>query len=161
MITLLRLQELLGYDPVTGIFTWRRTRRRGSGAAGCLCKTHGYVNIGIDGRVYRAHRLAWLYVTGEWPKAHIDHINCLRHDNRWANLREATISQNKANNPGYSTKKTNLPKGVTLHGKARYRARIRCEGALYDLGCFLTPEEANAAYAKAAQRLFGEFAKAA
>jgi hypothetical protein len=94
-LTVERLRELLTYDPETGELRWRVTRRRA--AKGSLAGTlnrNGYRNIEVEQRCYKAHRLAWLYVTGEWPKETIDHINCKRDDNRWANLRQATTAEN-------------------------------------------------------------------
>jgi hypothetical protein len=81
------LRELLSYDPKTGMFTWRiRSARRvhiGDVAGGV--NGRGYLTIRVDGRQYLAHRLAFLHMTGSWPKKeHIDHINMDRADNRWA-----------------------------------------------------------------------------
>ncbi|MCI0598747.1 MAG: HNH endonuclease [Beijerinckiaceae bacterium] len=107
-ITAERLRKLLTYDPETGIFTWlpregdgrevRRWNARYSGKiAGCINKTDGYRYIKIDGQMYLAHRVAVLYVKGEWPRADIDHINLDRADTRFCNLRQATRAQNMAN----------------------------------------------------------------
>lgn len=94
------LKSILHYDPETGILSWKVDRRRVKigQIAGYLCL--GYVAIGIDGKLYKGHRLAWLYMTGEWPKDEIDHINRTKHDNRWVNLREATKEQNCDNRKG-------------------------------------------------------------
>lgn len=93
-----RLKNLLHYDPDTGCFTWNCDRPKCSkGAlAGGLCKD-GYVMIGIDYNIHRAHRLAWLYMTGAFPDTHLDHINGVRTDNRISNLRLATPAQNQQN----------------------------------------------------------------
>lgn len=72
----------------------------------------GYRNIRIDGRAYRVHRLAWLWMTGEWPDPECDHINTVKNDNRWFNLRKATRGQNAANRNANSTSWTGQ-KGVT------------------------------------------------
>jgi hypothetical protein len=85
-LTAERLRELLNYDPDTGVFTWRvrpvHSHRVGD-IAGSVRTTRGYRLIGVAGRVYKAHRLAWLYMMGEWPKDQIDHINRDPSDNRF------------------------------------------------------------------------------
>ena len=91
-------------------------------------------------------------VTGTWPDCQIDHLNLDKADNRWANLRQATISQNKANIRAMTWKNY---KGAYRASKNRWRAR--CGG--FDLGYFLTEEAANAAYAEKAKLLYGEFAR--
>lgn len=92
------LRELLHYDPQTGIFTWRVTRGnlKACSRAGSM-KEDGYIRVCIGERRYHAHRLAWLYVTGDWPVEEIDHINRNKADNRFTNLRPATRSTNEQN----------------------------------------------------------------
>lgn len=164
MITAGRLHELLEYDPETGSFKWRVDRPSGVKAgdiAGCRDNL-GYWKIAVDGRgQVRAHRLAWLYVYGECPK-YIDHINMDRSDNRIANLRPATASQNHGNSHMYANNKIGL-KGVSeLPNRAKpYRATIGLNGKTKTIGYFSTPEQAHAAYVAAASLKFGEFARAA
>jgi hypothetical protein len=149
-----RLRELLAYDPETGAFTWRVGQRAGKVAGSVHSK--GYARIWVGGRSYRAHRLAWLYVTGAWPVAQLDHANGARDDNRFVNLREATNAENGHN------RKTNNPcgfKGVRQQ-KKRWCARIGKNGRRIFLGLFATPEEAHAAYVAAATEHHGEFARA-
>jgi len=95
-----RLKEILNYNSDTGEFTWLIYANR-NGAhigdkAGCISH-YGYIIIGIKNRDYRAHRLAWLYIYGEWPKDQIDHINGVRFDNRINNLRSVTNAINGKN----------------------------------------------------------------
>ncbi len=108
--------------------------------------------------------LVWLYVYRRWPEAEIDHCNVNTLDNRVNNLREATRSQNKANRRVLKTNRTGL-KGVEDTGRLsaakRYRARIMVNGKTTNLGYFTTPELAHVAYAKAAVKYFGEFARSA
>lgn len=152
----------LRYDPETGLF-WHRARRRGvtiDAPRGTVTK-RGYRSINIGGRLYRAHRLAWFYVHGVWPTAELDHRNLDRDDNRIANLREATSAQNNANCPLRRTNTSGL-KGANFDRRAkRWRAAIDINGRRIYLGHFPTKEQAHQAYAEAASRLHGEFARAA
>lgn len=158
-----RLKELLLYDQDTGLFT----RRRAHGRNGCLNKgakagtlqNHGYVAITIDNKRYLAHRLAWLYVYGRWPSKWIDHLNGNRSDNRISNLREVDKQQNQANSKKYKSNSSGK-KGVCLHKPSnKFRAYIVLNRRQKHLGLFDTVEEAYAAYAEAAERLFGKFAR--
>ncbi|WP_376956428.1 HNH endonuclease signature motif containing protein (plasmid) [Azospirillum sp. A26] len=160
-LTQARLRELLHYDPETGVFTWlvRRQGIRADRAAGCV-SSPGYILIGVDGRLCRAHRLAWLYMTGEWPAAEIDHINRARGDNRWNNLRLATGSQNQGNRSVNSDNKSGV-KGVSWSQKrGMWKAQIGAAGKRRCLGYFPDCAVAAAAYAAAAAEHFGEFANA-
>lgn len=93
----------LQYDPETGLIVWRcasgNGHRKAGDKAGYVCKTWGYVMIGFGGKNYRAHRLAWLLMTGKWPNEEIDHINRVKSDNRWENLRLASHLENMWNLP--------------------------------------------------------------
>ena len=99
IITQKRLKKLLNYDPDTGIFVWLVSRKgvRVNAVAGTL--QHGYIVISIDYKLYRAHRLAFLYMTGKFPVNQVDHDNRVRSDNRWKNLNSATNTTNHKNMP--------------------------------------------------------------
>lgn len=147
------------YDPDTGIFRYRdnglgRFHRAGA-IAGGLSST-GHLVVKIKGTAYKAHRLAWLYMTGEWPSHFIDHINCIPDDNRWCNLREATNAQNLHNAKVRAGNKTGF-KGVCAK-QGKYTANIGYLGKIYYIGIYDTPEEAHEAYCKKADELHGEFA---
>lgn len=160
-LTAARVRELLIYDPETGAFIHRVGR--GGQLAGSRAGTqasNGYRNIYVDRRLYREHRLAWLYTHGEWPAHQIDHINGVRDDNRLANLREATPQQNHFNTPSLGG--TSRFKGVSYDKeRGRWAAYIKAGDVRKNLGRFHSEEDASAAYQAAASRLHGEFARAA
>ena len=150
------LRAILNYDPDTGVFTWLADKGRAyAGDIAGSQRRDRYVIIGLNGKPYRAHRLAWMYVYGEFPQE-IDHINGDPSDNRLINLRLATRAQNVAN-----TKKKknsgNLLKGVTPARNSCYRAQIRVQGKNTYLGTFATEQDAHVAYCKAAEKEFGAY----
>lgn len=172
LLTADRLRELLHYDPETGVFT--RMLRTSSNAASRAEKAavgrwmnrpvgwvenSGYIRIELDGFRYVAHRLAWLYVTGTWPESHVDHINCIRNDNRFVNLRDVLSSQNAQNVLTHKDNACGL-KGVSKADAAgRWIARICKEGNRKYIGIFDCPAAAHFAYIIEASRAFGEFAR--
>lgn len=143
-----RVREILEYDAKTGIFRWKVSRPKAkAGEVAGSVYDHGYVVITLDGQRYRAHRLAWLMVTGQWPKNQIDHRDGNRANNAFLNLREATNLQNKQNQIKANTNNRSGFLGVSFDAsKGRFRARIRAEGKLTNLGSFKTAEEAHSAY---------------
>lgn len=153
----------LSYDPATGVFTWLAapSYRVAAGSAAGTIQGKGYRYLKVGGKDYRASRLAWFFVYGEWPPKgiEIDHKNGDRTDDRIENLRLATARENCRNRGINRTNRTGV-KGASLR-KGRYVARITTgSGRLY-LGSFATPDEARAAYAAAALRYHGEFARIA
>lgn len=153
------LLALLDYDPASGILKSRpygvgRSFRRGGKEVGWL-RNDGYVHVQIRLGTFYAHCLIWCMMTGTWPRHQVDHRNLNRADNRWENLREATPSQNKANSAPRSSHK-----GIEILPSGKYRARVRCRGKDYHLGCFSHLEDAKAAYASQSKKLFGEYARA-
>lgn len=163
LITFARADELLSYDPATGIIT-NRSSRHGMTKAGTTAgglNRSGYRYIRVDGRRYAAHRLAWLLTHGCWPTGDIDHVNGDRADNRLANLREATRLQNAANARRPCTN-TSGYKGVhwATH-RRKWRASIGVNYRKLYLGYFATPQDAHAAYIAAAAKYFGSYARAA
>lgn len=154
-----RLKELLDYDPETGVFEWRVDRggsvKAGRSAGGIDRK--GYVKIVVDGRAYRGHRLAWLYVYGRFPAQETDHINLIKADNRISNLREATRSNNCANKKPY---RSGLKCAYWKSRIRRWTAQIRRNGVLVHLGCFKTELEAHERSMIELTLLHGDFARA-
>ena len=145
------LRSRMSYDPDDGEFRALvgAGRRRAGDRLGYV-RADGYRMIMFDGQWRYAHRLAWFYVTGEWPKQEIDHANGDRDDNRIANLREATRSQNMMNTP---------KRGVCFHrGQQKWQASIRANGKRTHLGSFATEDEALEAYRLAASVMHGDFA---
>jgi hypothetical protein len=156
MITIERLKEVLSYDPETGVFTnlMTRKRARAGAAAGAISKASGYVEIGIDGRSYWAHRLAWFYMTGEWAEQ-VDHKDRNRANNAFVNLREADNARNQMNRK--ATSRSGY-KGVTWHDCGKWMAQIHIEKRHVYLGLFETALDAHRAYCETASKHFGEFA---
>jgi len=153
----------LDYDPETGIFTHRVARKRVRKGA-VAARPHGrtrYLIVNLDYRKHLAHRLAWLYVYGDWPPSELDHIDTDPANNAIANLRLATRSQNNANRK-LSLESASGYKGVTWHAKkGKWQSQIKLPGRNKYLGLYKAPEEAHAAYVEAAIEHFGEFARAA
>ncbi len=153
-LTVERLREILHYDPETGIFTWLVTLSN-RGCAGTVAKGRscGYLTIRINGILHYQHRLAWLYVNGQWPTEEIDHANGDKADNRLCNLRAATRSQNMLNKPRLKRAK-NKYRGVCFHAESeQWMVRI---GSRY-IGRRPTEEEAHALYLEEMRKLTREF----
>lgn len=165
-LTQLYLKEALHYDPCTGLFTWK-TRPRHHFTTTRIWKTqnkqcagrnaggaphHGYLRVRVNHALYRAHVLAWFYMTGEWPESVIDHINGVRHDNRWSNLRSVTHQENSKN----SQRKRNNTSGVSgvywSADRGKWQAQIKVNYKMLYLGRFNDFNEAVAARLEAEER---------
>ena len=155
-LTAERLREFLHYDPETGVFIWMKRPGQhnniciGTVAGNISCS--GYIRIGIRGRVWQAHRLAWLYINGSWPKGVIDHINGNKADNRAANLRDVTHQSNLENLRSARRDNRIGLLGVSPHGSG-FRAQIMLNGANHHIGTYPTPDLAHNAYIEAKRRL--------
>lgn len=166
MISHAALKKLLSYNAKTGLFRYRRRYcqkgRIGKEAGGInSCGVYLYRSIQIYKKRYLAHRLAYFYMNGEWPKALVDHRNGDTLDNRWSNLRASNKKQNGAN-AKLSKRNAVGYKGVSLSNAGKpYRAVIRPDGKQIYLGQFNTAEEAHAAYMRAAEKHFGAYARPA
>lgn len=143
MLTQERLKQLLSYDPETGLFV--RLCGRGSSKAGSVVARRnrdGYCRIYIEGREYLCHRLAFLYMTGSLPSQEVDHLNHVRDDNRWANLRQASHKQNCKNKGRYANSSKIYP-GVAWSERAKkWIATIWSDGKQTHIGTFTGPDEA-------------------
>lgn len=163
------VREILAYNPETGVFRWKpRPEKPGRGGifprtgkiAGRI-NTGGHRQIMIGAHGYLAHRLAYLIMTSEWPSEEIDHMNGARDDNRWANLRSATHTQNVRNCKKYRQNSSGA-KGVFFIAGAKrptWHAAIRVNKKSIYLGRFFDFEKAKSAYAAAAIKYHGKFAK--
>ena len=155
MITADLLRSLLKYDSETGIFTWIASHKKPkAGQAAGTVDRDGYIIIRHGGRGYKAHRLAWLYVYGEWPTGMIDHINRVRHDNRIANLRCADASlnaQNHSHKPGCS----GLPWVTWFSQYGKWKASFTHNKRVYFVGHFDCKHQAYEQVCAAREKIVG------
>ena len=148
------LKELLHYDAETGIFTWRENRGRlaKTGQVAGYTGSEGYRSIRFMGKERKAHRLAWLYIHGEWPSGVIDHVNCDRADNRISNLRDTTFTVNAQNRRKANAGNKSGFLGVCVIGK-KFQSWISLpDRKRVHLGTFITAEEAHEVYMEAKRK---------
>jgi hypothetical protein len=155
------LSRTFAYSPTTGEFIWliqSSSRTKPGQTAGCM--SHGYLQTKLDGVQYRVHRIIWKLVTGKDPHPlQIDHADGNPLNNRWENLRVASLGEQARNRRSPADKRSGLPKGVALtRSRQRYLARITKDGRQIYLGTFDTPEEAHQAYLDAINEHHGSFA---
>jgi len=139
MITQKELKSLLGYNYETGVFTWMISPSRGvktGDIAGCLRESDGYIIIRISGKSYYAHRLAWVYMTGEWPEYQIDHDDHIRHNNKWDNLNAATSQENGKNKSKNRRNKSGVTGVNWFKGSEKWIAQIQTDSKKEYLGLF-------------------------
>ncbi len=150
LVTATRLRSLLSYNPDTGRFGWlvdRNAKSKAGDPAGCE-GSQGYIDLTVDGRKYKAHRLAWLHFYGQWPTKDIDHINGVRGDNRIKNLRlvsneENSWNRNKANR---NSRTGVIGVSVCKWNPELFVAALHKNGKQKFLGRFRSIAEAKAAY---------------
>lgn len=142
IITLARARELLDYNPLTGIFTWkvRQGLARVGDEVGSI--QGGYRKTTIDREQIKLHRLAWFMTNGAWPSGQIDHIDGNKLNNAIVNLRDVSMSINMQNRYAIRRRDSDLPMGVTKNGHGKFIANIR-------IGVFNTADEAGAAFMRA------------
>lgn len=160
------VRSRLDYNPDTGELTrkpidqpewgnWWNSRFAGRVAGGL--HPNGYVRVKLDNRLYNAHRLIWLYMMGEWPEE-VDHINGVKSDNRWANLREATRKQNSYNILNYNTNTSGYKNVMWDRRAKKWAVRVQKDGYLEYFGLYEDIEEAAKVAKKAREELHGDYA---
>lgn len=169
------LRSIIDYNPDEGIFVWKARPRehfatqRGMRVFNSQCagkqaghqRHDGYLVVGIDYKEYLGHRLAWLWMTDEWPAIDVDHRDTNKANLKWDNLRLATAAQNLQNQKKRVDNSSGY-KGVYWNKTAKkWQAYITAFGKYKYLGLFETPEEAHIARNTAAKELHGEFARVA
>lgn len=158
MLTYERARELFDYNPITGVITRRKSVGAAKAGRAAGSYKEGYLTFVVDGRRYRAHRVAWLLVHGEWPSDEIDHIDRNRSNNALANLRVATRSQNGQNLPIRSDNKSGV-KGVHWSAERnKWVAQIKLPHLYMQVGRFERFEDAVAARRAAEVKYYGKFA---
>ena len=155
MLTAERLRDLVVYEPETGMFRWRVSRPGCRAGDECgRVNSFGYAEVGVDGKLRRANRLAVLYMTGEWPSGVVDHINRDRADNRWANLRCGSHQQNC-----WNVGARGVVKGISWDATRRkWLAQARIDGVKRNLGRYACFALAVKAHRDAVRQAHGEFA---
>lgn len=151
-----RLREILNYDSESGLFTWkvRTSKRIKKGQIAGTVKEDGYICIRVDGTLYLAHRLVWLYHYGTFPENEIDHINRNKSDNRISNLRDVDRVTNAINKDLQSNNESGVAGVRWSKGSNKWRAYIGVEGKTIQLGYFVEFHEAVNAR-KNAEVLYG------
>lgn len=153
--SLSRLFEVLEYFPETGALVWKKriSIRITVGRVACSEASKGYLKIGIDGKRYKAHRIAYFMGTGIEAKGDIDHIDGDRSNNRLSNLRDVSRAENIQNQRHANRDSKTGVLGVTRTKSRKYRAQIAKDGKNKSLGVFATAEAAHAAYVEAKRQI--------
>jgi len=151
-----KVNQLFYYNPQTGIFIHRtncpRSKFKKGDTAGRI-RNDGYLLISIEGENYYGHRLAFLYMTSRWPEHQVDHINGIRHDNTWSNLRKATQSQNQQNQKKAHKDNFSGLLGAYVSKNGYITSEITCKGKSFNLGSFKSIESAHQAYINAKRKI--------
>jgi HNH endonuclease/AP2 domain len=158
-IDLALLRRDYSYNPETGEFSRLFSVKSHAIIGEATRLLHGYRVVDINHRKYFIHRVIWLYVHGKWPNGQIDHIDGDTLNNRLANLRDVSQSQNQWNAGPRKTNTTGFKGVMRAKGGKKFTARIKAHGKAYWLGVFDTAEEASQAYHQRATELHGQFAR--
>lgn len=155
------LRSLFAYEPDTGLLRWKVERggKLPGDIAGAKREENGYLQVSIDNRLYRVHLVIWKMVNGTEPVAMIDHWDTIKGNNRWGNLREATKSQNQANQGPLRTNASGV-KGVYWYKAYQcWTSQFTKDGKAYFIGYFDNIEDAKVAYQAKYREVYGEFAR--
>lgn len=149
------LKHCLTYDPSTGEFTWVNPIARGvkPGEVAGNTNARGYRRVSVYGKSYLAHRLAFLYMTGDWPADKVDHINGCFSDNRWNNLRDATQQQNLRNTRCHGV--SGIKNVYKDHNRWNVKFSVDKKSTSY--GSYKTREEAEERALAVRESLHGDF----
>lgn len=142
--------DLFDFDVTSGIFTRKTSVAKNTKAGDTVGWLNGcgYLNVRINRKVYKVHQIVWLYVTGNWPNGVIDHINRIKTDNRFENLRDTTITVNNLNRDVRKDSKTGIPNVTWRERDKCFYASCRRNGKLNYIGKFQTVEDASFAVDK-------------
>ena len=153
--------RLMEYNPETGVLTRKVSLVYSTpvgSEAGSLHNISGYIGVSVNGIRYQSHRVIWLMMTGKWPKSTIDHIDCDKTNNRWSNLREASVAENNQNKTLICNNSSGL-RGVSWYKKSgKWKAQIGVNKRMIFLGYFEDKFEAQEAYLKAKREMHPFFA---
>lgn len=154
------INEYFQYDESTGNLIWKIKRKRANvGQVAGHIDSYGYIVIGINKQVYKAHRIVWFIKMKEWPSSQLDHINNIKTDNRIENLRLATPRQNKQNTPIHKNNTSGV-KGVSWSSALKkWKASIRIENNRIHIGYFETVKEAEVELIAKRKKLHKDFAR--
>lgn len=159
MITLDELKDRYSYDPDSGVISRLKRYGRSRAVIGPITSTsrEGYVIVNHGQEKFKAHRLAFLFMLGRMPDGDIDHIDGVRSNNKWSNLRAASRSENMKNIGGRKNNASGF-RGVSFYARdGRWKAQAQIDGKKYFLGHFDTPQEASEAYETFAKLTHGRF----
>ena len=155
-----RIRSLFHYDPLTGIFVTKLSRKTGQGEAGRTVgakDARGHLFARVDGKHYKLHRLAWVYMTGEWPKNMIDHKDRVGDNNTWENLRECTNGENQMNTGAQVNNKLGV-KNVSRMKNGSFKAVVQAYKKIH-VQIFQDLSEAAEWAKQKREELHGEFAR--
>lgn len=160
MITQAELKERLNYDADIGIFTWKVSH--GKVKAGCVAGSFdkdNYIRIRLNKKDYRAHRLAWLYMYGEFPNGKLDHANRITNDNRISNLRLATNEQNSFNSKLRTDNTTGIKNVYWNKVRNKWQVSLSINKKLETIGYFDDIEFADLVATEARNKYHGNFVR--
>lgn len=160
-ITQALLKEVLHYNPDTGHFRWlvASGRRAVVGAVAGHLRKDGYIHIGILGKIYKAHRLAFLYMTGDWPLGVTDHSDNNKDNNAWSNLRDCSITENMQNRK-LQKNNTSGSKGVHFRKDIKkWTVQVSDKGIQRHLGFYVDKEVADLVATEARELYHGMYAR--